>query len=181
MSRVGKKPIPLPPQVEVEFKAPRLTVKGPKGTLSMDTQPDMKLEMSATEIRVVRPSDARRHRALHGLTRSLVQNMVTGVTDGFEKTLEIQGVGYRANLEGSNLTLSLGFSHPVEYSVPADVTLEVRDQRVIAVRGIDKQKVGQVAAIIRGFKPPEPYKATGIRYAGERIARKEGKAGAGSA
>jgi large subunit ribosomal protein L6 len=178
MSRIGKMPIALPPKVEVEFKAHRLTVKGPKGTLSMDTQPDMRLKISAEAIEVLRPSDARKHRALHGMTRSLVQNMVTGVTEGFEKALEIQGVGYRANLDGDTLTLNLGFSHPVEYPVPGDVTAEVKDQRTISIRGIDKQRVGQVAAVIRGFKPPEPYKATGIRYAGEHVARKEGKAGA---
>ncbi len=178
MSRVGNKPVELPPKVEVDLKRYHLTVKGPKGTLAIETHPDMELQMSKSEIRVVRPSDSRKHRALHGMTRSLVQNMVTGVTSGFEKTLEIQGVGYRANLQGGTLTLSLGFSHPVEYAVPRDVTLDVRDQRFISIKGIDKQRVGQIAAVIRGFKPPEPYKGTGIRYLGERIVRKEGKAGA---
>jgi large subunit ribosomal protein L6 len=144
----------------------------------MDVHPDISLVLSEGEIRVERPSDNRRHRALHGTMRSLVQNMVTGVSAGFQKDLEIQGIGYRANLQGSTLTLSLGFSHPINYAAPSDVQLEVKDQRVIAVKGIDRQRVGQVAAIIRGFKPPEPYKGTGIRYAGERIRRKEGKAGA---
>ena len=178
MSRIGKQPVALPPKVEVELKNNRFTVRGPKGKLSLDTHPEMSFEMSKSEIRVIRPSDARRHRALHGMTRSLIHNMVTGVTDGFEKTLEIQGVGYRANLQGTKLTLNLGFSHPVEYAVPSDVAVEVKEQRFIAVKGIDKQRVGQVAAVIRGFRPPEPYKGTGIRYVGERIVRKEGKAGA---
>ncbi|MBI5446779.1 MAG: 50S ribosomal protein L6 [Deltaproteobacteria bacterium] len=178
MSRVGKKPIALPPKVQIDFKAPRLIVKGPKGELSLDVHPEIGLETADSELQITRPSDNRRHRALHGMVRSLVQNMVVGVSAGFQKELEIQGIGYRANLQGSTLTLSLGFSHPVNYAVPKDVQVEVRDQRVIAVKGIDRQKVGQVAAEIRGFKPPEPYKGTGIRYVGERIARKEGKTGA---
>lgn len=178
MSRIGKKPIALPPKVEVTYQAPALTVKGPKGALALAVHPEIGLEVSASEIAVTRPSDHRRHRALHGMTRSLVQNMVTGITEGFDRVLEIQGVGYRASLDGSTLTLNLGFSHPVAYAVPGDVKIEVKDQRVITVRGIDKQRVGQVAAVIRSFKPPEPYKGTGIRYSGERIRRKEGKAGA---
>ncbi len=178
MSRIGKKPIVVPARVGVEFQAPALTVKGPKGTLSMEVHPEIGLESEGSEVRIVRPTDNRRHRALQGMVRSLVQNMVTGVSAGFEKQLEIQGVGYRANLQGGTLTLSLGFSHPINYAVPKGVEVEVKDQRVISVRGIDRQKVGQVAAEIRGFKPPEPYKGTGIRYVGERIARKEGKAGA---
>jgi large subunit ribosomal protein L6 len=178
MSRIGKKPIQLPPKVAIEYQAPRLTVKGPKGTLSLDVHPDMSLEQAEGELRIARPTDGRRHRALQGVTRSLVQNMVTGVSAGFQKDLEIQGVGYRANLQGGTLTLSLGFSHPVVYTPPSEVQLEVKDQRVIMVRGIDRQRVGQVAADIRGFKPPEPYKGTGIRYAGEHIVKKEGKSGA---
>jgi len=178
MSRIGKMPVALPPKVEIQRKAQQLTVKGPKGTLSLDVHPDIAVDVSKTEITVARPSDHRRHRALHGMTRSLIQNMVTGVTDGFEKGLEIIGVGYRANLQGASLTLNIGFSHPVEFAVPKDVAVEVKDQRVVMVRGIDKQRVGQVAAIIRGFKPPEPYKGTGIRYVGEHIVRKEGKSGA---
>ncbi|MBE0617923.1 MAG: 50S ribosomal protein L6 [Proteobacteria bacterium] len=164
--------------MEVVQTGQKMTVKGPKGTLSLDIHPDMKVEMSKTELNVIRPSDHRRHRALHGMTRSLVQNMVTGVTQGFEKGLEIVGVGYRANLQGNNLTLNVGFSHPVQYAVPQDVGVDVKDQRAITVKGIDKQRVGQVAAIIRSFKPPEPYKGTGIRYTGEHIVRKEGKSGA---
>jgi large subunit ribosomal protein L6 len=178
MSRVGKKPVALPSKVQIEYQAPQLTVKGPKGTLTVDVHPEIGVESAENELRITRPTDSRRHRALHGMVRSLVQNMVTGVSAGFTKELEIQGIGYRANLQGSTLTLSLGFSHPVNYTVPKDVQVEVRDQRVIAVKGIDRQKVGQVAADIRGFKPPEPYKGTGIRYVGERIARKEGKTGA---
>ena len=178
MSRIGKMPVALPPKVEVDRKAQKLTVKGPKGTLALDVHPDISVEVGKVEIMVSRPSDHRRHRALHGMTRSLIQNMVTGVTSGFERGLEIVGVGYRANLQGPTLTLNVGFSHPIEFSVPKDVAVDVKDQRVITVKGIDKQRVGQVAAIIRGFKPPEPYKGTGIRYVGEHIVRKEGKSGA---
>lgn len=178
MSRIGKKPISLPAKVAVECKGSHLTVKGPKGALSLEVHPDMVIEATGAEVLIQRPTDNRRHRALHGMTRSLVQNLVTGVSQGFARVLEIQGVGYRASLQGSKLTMSLGFSHPVEYDLPQDVAAEIKDQRVITLRGLDKQRVGQVAAIIRGFKPPEPYKGTGIRYAGERIVRKEGKAGA---
>ncbi len=178
MSRIGKKPISLPAKVAVECKGSQLTVKGPKGALSLEVHPDMVIEATGAEVLIQRPTDNRRHRALHGMTRSLVQNLVTGVSQGFARVLEIQGVGYRASLQGTKLTMSLGFSHPVEYDLPQDVAAEIKDQRVITLRGLDKQRVGQVAAIIRGFKPPEPYKGTGIRYAGERIVRKEGKAGA---
>lgn len=178
MSRIGKMAIALPPKVEVNKQGRQVLVKGPKGTLSLDMHPDISLEVEAEQLRVQRPSDGRRHRALHGLTRSLVQNMVTGVSAGFEKILHIEGVGYRAQLQGKALSMSLGFSHTVVYAVPDDVTVEVKDLRGIAVRGIDKQRVGQVAAVIRGFKPPEPYKGTGIRYVGEHIRRKEGKSGA---
>ncbi len=178
MSRIGKMPVALPPKVEVEQKGQKMTVKGPKGSLTLDVHPDMKVEVSKTELSVTRPSDHRRHRALHGMTRSLLQNLVTGVSQGFEKGLEIVGVGFRANLQGNNLTLNVGFSHPVEYSVPKDVAVDVKDQRAITVKGIDKQRVGQVAAIIRSFKLPEPYKGPGIRYTGEHIVRKEGKSGA---
>ena len=178
MSRIGKKPVVLPPKVEVEYRAQTLTVNGPKGTLSLDVHPDVLLELSTGEIRVVRPSENRRHRALQGVMRSLVQNMVTGVSGGFQKDLEIQGIGYRAALQGNTLTLSVGFSHSINYPVPSDVSVEVKDQKIISVKGIDRQRVGQVAAVIRGFKPPEPYKGTGIRYSGEHIVKKEGKAGA---
>jgi large subunit ribosomal protein L6 len=178
MSRIGKQPIVLPAKVEVSTKGIEFSVKGPKGVLAMNMHPDISLEVSGGELLVKRPSDARRHRALHGMIRSLAQNMVTGVSAGWEKILQIEGVGYRAQLQGTTLTMSLGYSHPVVYAVPDDVSVEVKDQRSITVSGIDKQRVGQVAAVIRGFKPPEPYKGTGIRYVGERILRKEGKAGA---
>ncbi len=178
MSRIGKKPVQLPSNVQVRFDPPVLEVKGPKGTLSSRIPDGMRLEIADGEIRVIRPDDSRKHKSLHGVTRTVIQNMVTGVTEGFRKDLEIHGVGYRANLQGKTLVMNLGFSHPVEYTVPSDVTVEVKDQRVISVSGIDKQRVGQVAAEIRAVKPPEPYKGTGIRYAGEHIIRKEGKTGA---
>ncbi|GAB4261756.1 50S ribosomal protein L6 [Deferrisoma sp.] len=178
MSRIGKKPVVVPKGVEIRFQAPELTVKGPKGTLSARIPEGIGLEIDDGEIRVTRPSDDRRMRSLHGTTRSVVQNLVTGVTQGFQKDLQIEGVGYRANLQGNTLVMNLGFSHPVEYPVPQDVKIEVKDQRVISVAGIDRQRVGQVAAEIRRVKPPEPYKGTGIRYVGEHIVRKEGKSGA---
>ncbi len=178
MSRIGKQPVHLPSSVQTRFTPPVLEVKGPKGALSARIPEGMRLEMADGEIRVTRPDDSRRHRALHGVTRTMVQNMVTGVTDGFRKDLEIHGVGYRANVQGKTLVMNLGFSHPVEYPIPDDVAVEVKDQRFVSVSGIDKQRVGQVAAEIRSVKPPEPYKGTGIRYAGEHIIRKEGKSGA---
>ncbi|GAB6064397.1 50S ribosomal protein L6 [Deferrisoma palaeochoriense] len=178
MSRIGKKPVVVPKGVEVRFQAPELTVKGPKGTLSARIPDGIGLEIDDGEIRVTRPGDDRRMRSLHGTTRSVVQNLVTGVTQGFQKDLQIEGVGYRANLQGNTLVMNLGFSHPVEYPVPQDVKIEVKDQRLISVMGIDRQRVGQVAAEIRRVKPPEPYKGTGIRYVGEHIVRKEGKSGA---
>ena len=178
MSRIGKQPVRLPSSVQTRFAPPTLEVKGPKGVLSARIPDGIRLEIADGEIRVTRPDDSRRHRALHGVTRTVVQNMVTGVTEGFRKDLEIHGVGYRANVQGRTLVMNLGFSHPVEYPIPDDVAVEVRDQRVVSVSGIDKQRVGQVAAEIRSAKPPEPYKGTGIRYAGEHIIRKEGKSGA---
>ncbi len=178
MSRIGKKPVVVPKGVEVRFDPPELRVKGPKGSLSARIPEGIDLEITDGEIRVTRPDDARRSRSLHGTTRSVVQNLVTGVTEGFRKELEIKGVGYRANLQGSALVMNLGFSHPVEYPVPKDVTIEVKDQRIVSVNGIDRQRVGQVAAEIRAVKPPEPYKGTGIQYVGEHIVRKEGKSGA---
>jgi large subunit ribosomal protein L6 len=152
-----------------------LSVKGPKGQLELHVHPDMTVVVDESEVRVERPSDHKDHRALHGLTRSLIANMVEGVTDGFSKTLEIIGVGYRADVKGQGITLNLGFSHPIEY-VPVDgVSLECPNQTTIVVKGIDKQKVGQAAAEIRGFRPPEPYKGKGIRYQGEHVRRKAGK------
>jgi large subunit ribosomal protein L6 len=163
--------------VEVEVRASHVTVRGPRGELSRDLPPEMRLHLDNDELRVTRPSDAPRHRSLHGLTRTLVANMVAGVREGFSKTLEMHGVGYRAQQQGNRLVLSVGFSHTVEISPPEGITLEVEGANRIHVRGIDKEKVGQVAAEIRRVRPPEPYKGKGIRYAGERVRLKAGKAG----
>ncbi len=178
MSRIGKSPIPIPAGVEIQFKEPTLKVKGPKGELSMDVHPEMKLIVAEDEMRVERPSDDREHRSLHGLTRSLIANMVTGVTAGYEKTLEIVGVGYRADKKGNGLVLNLGFSHTIDYPAPEGISLECPQQTIVVVQGIDKQMVGQVAAEIRGFRPPEPYKGKGVRYRGEQVRRKAGKTAA---
>jgi len=175
MSRIGRKPIELPEAVTVELAPGRVAVKGPKGELDQRLSPEMKVEQAEGAITVQRPTDRGEHRALHGLTRSLIANMVEGVTDGFEKRLEIQGVGYRAALRGSTLELSLGFSHPVSIEAPEGIEFEVPQPTEIIVRGIDKQQVGQVAADIRKRRPPEPYKGKGIRYRGEQVARKVGK------
>ena len=175
MSRIGRKPIAIPEGVEVDVAPGRVVVKGPKGQLEQDVSADMKLEQDDGSLVVQRPTDRGEHRALHGLTRSLVANMVEGVTDGFEKRLEIQGVGYRAQLRGSSLELALGFSHPVSITAPEGIEFEVPQPTEIIVRGIDKQLVGQVAADIRKRRPPEPYKGKGIRYKGEQVLRKVGK------
>lgn len=168
-------PVSIAKGVEVKQQNGTLNVKGPKGELSLTVHPDISVKIDDGEIRVDRPSDHKDHRALHGLTRSLIFNMVTGVTEGFSKTLEIIGVGYRADAKGKSITLNLGFSHPIEY-VPADgVSLECPNQTTIVVSGADKQKVGQAAAEIRSFRPPEPYKGKGIRYQGEHVRRKAGK------
>ncbi len=179
MSRIGKMPVVLPKGVEVKQANGTLSVKGPKGSLQLSAHPDMNVVIDGGEVRVERPSDEKQHRALHGLTRSLIANMVIGVTDGFAKTLEIVGVGYRADLKGKGLTLSLGFSHTIEYTPDDGVSLECPNQTTIVVSGIDKQKVGQAAADIRAFRPPEPYKGKGIRYKGEHVRRKAGKTAAG--
>ena len=179
MSRIGKMPVVLPKGVAVKQANGTLSVKGPKGSLQLSAHPDMKVVIDGGEVRVERPSDEKQHRALHGLTRSLITNMVIGVTDGFAKTLEIVGVGYRADLKGKGLTLSLGFSHTIEYTPDDGVSLECPNQTTIVVSGIDKQKVGQAAADIRAFRPPEPYKGKGIRYKGEHVRRKAGKTAAG--
>jgi large subunit ribosomal protein L6 len=175
MSRIGRKPISVPDGVEVDLAPGRVKVKGPKGELEQVISPDMSIERENGELTVARPTDRGDHRALHGLTRSLVYNMVEGVTDGFEKRLEIQGVGYRAALSGKTLNLSLGFSHPVAIEAPDGIEFEVPQPTEIIVRGIDKQLVGQVAADIRKRRPPEPYKGKGIRYRGENVMRKVGK------
>jgi large subunit ribosomal protein L6 len=175
MSRIGKKPIEVPSGVTFEIAPERVTVKGPKGELSERVSRDMKIEQGEGVVTVERPSDRGPHRALHGLTRTLLFNMVVGVTEGYEKRLEIQGVGYRASLKGKNLELLVGYSHPVMIDAPEGIEFEVPQQTEVIVRGIDKQKVGQVAAVIRKQRPPEPYKGKGIRYQGEYVARKVGK------
>jgi large subunit ribosomal protein L6 len=175
MSRIGRKPVPILKGVEARQSNGTLSVKGPKGELSLDVHPDVKVVVDDDEIRVERFSDSKPHRALHGLTRSLIANMVNGVTQGYTKTLEIVGVGYRAEAKGKSLTLNVGFSHQVNYQPVEGVKLECPNQTTIVVSGIDKQKVGQTAAEIRGFRPPEPYKGKGIRYAGEQVRRKAGK------
>jgi large subunit ribosomal protein L6 len=175
MSRIGRKPISVPDAVTVELTPGSVAVKGPKGELSQRLSPDMTIEQADGTVTVQRPTNRGEHRALHGLTRSLIANMVEGVTDGFEKRLEIQGVGYRAQLKGKSLELALGYSHPVSIDPPDGIEFEVPQQTEIIVRGIDKQLVGQVAADIRKRRPPEPYKGKGIRYRGEHVARKVGK------
>ena len=179
MSRIGRMPIAIPAGVEIKIGANNeVTVKGPKGTLSETLHPDMIIKVEGDQIIVARPSEAKEHRALHGLTRSLLNNMVVGVTNGFEKTLEINGVGYRCAKQGKTLSLTLGFSHPVEFEDTDDYTLEAPNPNTIIVKGINKQIVGQIAAVIREKRLPEPYKGKGIKYSDEVIRRKEGKTGA---
>jgi large subunit ribosomal protein L6 len=179
MSRIGRAPIEIPASVTVTIAADNLvTVKGPKGELVRTCHKDMILKIEDNVLTVARPSEDKLHRSLHGLTRSLLHNMVVGVTDGFAKTLEIAGVGYRATMAGKNLNLALGFSHPVVVEPPAGITLEAPAQNKIIVSGIDKEAVGQIAAEIRAYREPEPYKGKGIKYEGEHIRRKAGKAGA---
>ena len=175
MSRIGRKPIAIPSGVTVSVDGSTVKVKGPKGELSRTFEPSMKIRIENNEVLVERPSDDKRERALHGLTRALVANMVTGVTEGFKKTLEIVGVGYRAEKKGKDLMVSVGYSHPVKYPEPAGITLSTPAPTTIVIEGIDKQKVGQVAAELREFRPPEPYKGKGIRYQGEQVRRKAGK------
>jgi large subunit ribosomal protein L6 len=178
MSRIGKSPITVPSNVNVAVVDRRVTVTGPKGTLSRDLPGAIELRQEDGTLYAERPDDERQNRALHGLTRSLVNNMVVGVTDGFSKELEIVGVGYRATPQGdSAIELALGFSHPVKIDAPDGITFEVPVPTRVIVRGIDKEKVGQVAADIRAIRKPEPYKGKGVRYAGERVQRKAGKAG----
>lgn len=180
MSRIGRLPISIPDtvKVEVEVQDHTVTVKGPKGTLSMAVHPVMDVRVQDRQVLCGRPSDAKFHKALHGLTRSLIANMVEGVTTGFERKLELVGVGYRAAVQGQNLTMSLGYSHPIIYPIPPGIRIEVKDQTQLTVSGSDKQLVGAVAAKVRSFRPPEPYKGKGVKYADERIRRKAGKTGA---
>ncbi len=180
MSRVGKNPIPVPAGVTIDLKGSHIRVKGPKGELERTLHPDMIIEVQPEVINVRRPSESKQHKSLHGLTRSLVFNMVEGVSNGFTRELEIEGVEYRAELKGRTLVMALGYSHPVRYEPAEGVEIEVPDPKKITVKGIDKQKVGQAAAEIRGFRPPEPYKGKGIRYVGEQVRRKAGKAAVGS-
>lgn len=179
MSRIGRKPIAVPAGVEVGIDGQTVTVKGPKGTLTRSFSPDMALKHEGAEVIVERPSDIKTHRALHGLTRTLIFNMVEGVSKGYSKTLEIEGVGYRAAKQGANLVMNLGYSHQVIMPETDGIAIDVPAPNRIVINGIDKQKVGQFAADVRGKRPPEPYKGKGIRYAGEYIRRKEGKAGKG--
>jgi large subunit ribosomal protein L6 len=176
MSRIGKQPVAIPSGVEVKLAGAHIVVKGPKGTLERDLHPEMKVSVADSVLTVERPSDARNHRALHGLTRTLVANMVTGVTAGFSKVLEIQGVGYRATAKGKDIELALGYSHSVPVAAPDGITFTVETPTKIVVSGPDKQLVGQVAANIRKWRPVEPYKGKGIRYEGEYVRRKAGKA-----
>lgn len=177
MSRIGKKSIEIPNGVTVDLKGNQITVKGPKGELTRQLHEDMIVKVEDNNIIVERPSDERLHRSLHGTTRSVIANMVEGVTKGFEKALELQGVGYRASKSGNKLVLSVGYSHPVEIVPEKGIEIDVPSNTQIIVKGIDKERVGEVAANIRAVRPPEPYKGKGIRYVGEYVRRKEGKTG----
>ena len=179
MSRIGKKPIAIPAGVEVKVNGNEVTVKGPKGTLTQTFKPDMAIAVEGAEVIVTRPTDNKEHRALHGLTRTLIANMVEGVSNGYKKELEVNGVGYRAQKQGNNLVLNLGYSHQVIMPEIDGITIDVPNANAIVISGPDKQKVGQFAAEVREKRPPEPYKGKGIKYVGEHIRRKEGKAGKG--
>ena len=181
MSRIGRTPIEIPGGVEVTIQDGTVSVKGPKGSLSQRVSPDMRIVREEGVIRVERPSDGREHRSLHGLTRTLIANMIEGVTNGYEKRLEIVGVGYRAALQGRDLEIAVGYSHPVPFAAPEGIEFEVPAPTRITVRGIDKQQVGEVAAKIRKIRKPEPYKGKGIRYEGEYVRKKAGKAAKGAA
>jgi len=177
MSRIGKQPIPIPSGVQVNVAGLHVSVKGPKGELQRDVHPEMQVKVEDGNVIVTRPSDRPTHRALHGLTRALLANMVTGVETGYSKTLEMQGVGYRVQMIGKNIQVAVGFSHPVDVEAPKGIEFEIEGNNKIFVRGIDKELVGQTAAEIRKIRPPEPYKGKGIRYEGEHVRRKAGKAG----
>ena len=178
MSRIGRAPITVPAGVEVKVDGQHISVKGPKGALEMTAAPTMKVEVEAGVVHVTRPNDEKTNRSLHGLTRTLINNMVVGVSEGFFKTLEVNGVGYRAAKEGKNLVLNVGYSHQITIPETEDIQIEVPNANQIIIKGIDKQKVGQFAAEVRGKRPPEPYKGKGIKYDYEVIRRKEGKTGA---
>jgi large subunit ribosomal protein L6 len=177
MSRIGRLPIAVPSGVDVAIDGRRLTVKGPRGQLTRELHPDMTVNREDSTLVVTRPTEQKHHKQLHGLTRTLVNNMVVGVTDGYRKPLEITGVGYRAALVGRKLQLNLGYSHPIEIEPPSGITFEVENPTHLTVVGIDKELVGQIAARVRSTRKPEPYKGKGVKYAGERIRRKAGKAG----
>jgi len=177
MSRIGRMPVTVPSSVEVTIDGRRLTVTGPKGTLTRDLHPDITVSREDGQLVVTRPTEQKTHKQLHGLTRTLVNNMVVGVTDGYRKGLEITGVGYRASKNGEKLQLNLGYSHPIEIDPPQGISFEVENPTRLAVIGIDKELVGQIAARVRATRKPEPYKGKGVRYAGEQIRRKAGKAG----
>ncbi len=177
MSRIGKAPIPIPDKVEVTIQAQQVTVKGPLGTLTRTFRPEVKIEREGNVITVTRVNEERLSRSLHGLSRTLLSNMVQGVSVGFTKNLEIVGVGYKAAVQGNKLTLALGYSHPVEIIAPAGIEITVEGNTKLQVKGADKQTVGDITALIRSKRPPEPYKGKGVKYAGEKIRRKAGKAG----
>lgn len=179
MSRIGRKPIAVPAGVDVKIDGSTVTVKGPKGTLTQTFRPEIGIKFENSEILVTRPNDEKMEKSLHGLTRTLIANMVHGVTEEFKKELEINGVGYRAAKQGNKLVLTLGFSHPVEVEETDTIKIELKDALHFSIVGIDKQEVGQFAAEVRGKRPPEPYKGKGIRYKGEVVKHKEGKAGKG--
>lgn len=178
MSRIGRRPVTIPKGVAVQLQGNTVAVKGPRGELRRSLHPDMQIALVNDEVTVARPSEEKRHKALHGLTRTLVQNMVEGVSKGFSKTLEIQGVGYKAEAKPYGVNLIVGYSHPVKYEAPKGIKISVDNNTVVKVEGADKELVGQVAAEIRAVRPPEPYKGKGVRYQGEQVRRKAGKTGA---
>ena len=178
MSRIGKKPVTVPQGVTLDLKGSEVAVKGPKGELRRQLHPEMQLALANGIFTVTRPSEEQKHKALHGLTRTLVQNMIDGVSKGFTKTLEIQGVGYKAEAKPYGVNLVVGFSHPVKYEAPKGIKISVENNTTVKIEGADKEKVGQVAAELRAVRPPEPYKGKGVRYQGEQIRRKAGKSGA---
>jgi large subunit ribosomal protein L6 len=178
MSRIGRKPVVVPKGVTVTLQGHSVAVKGPRGELRRSLHPDMQIALDKDQFTVARPSEEKRHKALHGLTRTLVQNMVEGVSKGFSKTLEIQGVGYKAEAKPYGVNLIVGYSHPVKYEAPKGIKISVENNTVVKIEGADKELVGQVAAELRAVRPPEPYKGKGIRYQGEQVRRKAGKTGA---